>query len=171
MKCEKCGKENPESAKYCIACGEKILRETVENVEKSNSENVLKGKNRYKKWIIVGIIVVAVYMIFIKKDKYIEAVKEGYMVGYENVEIGDAFDKFFINEKWDSYKLKNGKHVVEFSGTRSENKEIKAIIKFVVDADAEEFEISNVWINGEKQDSFTSLIVVQCILEEVEKEN
>lgn len=168
MKCEKCGKENPESAKYCIGCGEKILRETVENVEKSNPENALKGKNRYAKLIIVGIILVAVYMIFIKKDKYIEAVKEGYMVGYEDVEIGDAFDKFFINEKWDSYKLKNGKHVVEFSGTRAGNKEVKAIIKFVVDADAEEFELSSVRINGEKYDRFTSLIAVQCILEEAE---
>lgn len=46
MYCPKCGKENPENARFCMHCGEDLQRVKIENVEEILREH-LKDKNDF----------------------------------------------------------------------------------------------------------------------------
>jgi len=54
-------------------------------------------------------------------DKYISAVRQGTMTGYNTTTIGKAFDATFQNPQWESGETAKGSHFVEFTGMLPEN--------------------------------------------------
>lgn len=79
--CTKCGKQNPDTAKFCIGCGTPFKAATTSpaaSVVQKDTEpgNVLGGnkKSKRKGWIIVGIVALlglgaGAYFIFLKPKK------------------------------------------------------------------------------------------------------
>ena len=52
MKCEKCGFENKDNAKFCTKCGEKL------GLDKSGSQVQSSGNSKYVIGLLVVIIVI-----------------------------------------------------------------------------------------------------------------
>ena len=80
-------------------------------------------------------------------DKYVSMVKNGSMELAPNIKIGRAFDKFFGNPKWKSFKATDGRRIVEFNGECTWNgKDAKCCIQFIITG-TEHFELGAVQIN------------------------
>ena len=57
----------------------------------------------------------------------INTVKDAYLNGYERTTVGNAFDAYFENPKWELKELPNKTKVVIFTGTKSMKTEISDI--------------------------------------------
>jgi len=143
MFCPKCGGKNPDDAKFCQVCGTSF---TV----KDNTKPILRI-SKSMKWVVVGI---GILMIFIvgallidTGDEYTHIVQQGSMSIEPNIPIGKAFDKFFSEGKWRSFKSKQGKQIVEFTGKCNwNNRPATCKIQFQVFKD-QTFQLENVSVN------------------------
>ena len=81
-------------------------------------------------------------------DKNVTLVKKGTMQMEPNIEIGKAFDKFFGNPKWKSFKSTDNQQIVEFNGDCTWNdRPAKCKMQFII-LNNERFELHYVGING-----------------------
>ena len=105
--------------------------------------------------VFMGVLVGCVYTI--KKDvtdnEYIAAVKGGYLNGFSDVTVREAFNHALIEPYWRYYQAKTGQHVVELSGRMSHSgQKGHAIVQFVVDEDRRYFKLGAMKFNEVVQD-------------------
>ena len=97
-------------------------------------------------------------------DANVTTVREGAFYDATDVPIGKAFDKFFKNGKWKSFKSTDNKTVVEFNGDCTlYNEKSKMTIQFIVRK--EEFELNYVEVDGTALDEIEQLGIIAMILE------
>ena len=100
------------------------------------------------------VILIGVFLTFLlcllgcgNEDKYVAMVKTGNLQIEPNIEVGKAFDEFFVHPKWESFESDDHKRVVEFNGDCTwDDKPAKCTIQFVINNDTE-FEVVYVAIN------------------------
>ncbi len=98
-------------------------------------------------------------------DDNVMRVREGHLNIAPTVPVGKAFDKFFANGEWKSFKSTEGETVVEFTGDCSwYNAPAKMTVQFTIKGD--EFEIHYVGINGVGLTLIEGIAVVSKVLEE-----
>lgn len=86
--------------------------------------------------LIVALLIIA-YFVFggeTESDKYINIVKDGYLLEYkdDNVSCGDVFDYFFSDGEW-KYYGSGDDNMVEYSGEcRYNDENVEAVITFKI---------------------------------------
>lgn len=96
-------------------------------------------------------------------DGYVKIVKNGVMREYSDVKVGKAFDDFFENGTWHSFKTVDNQRVVEFSGKANWNdKPAKFKFQFIVDGNT--FNLYAVSINDLEQNMFVNMMILNEIL-------
>lgn len=141
----------------------------------------------------VTFAIIAVSLIFTGCGKLgskfapdVHFVREGSFAINQSVKVGDAFDQFFTNGKWKSFKSTNNERIVEFTGEfmlsehpdliltqlytgnfnalskNSKDVPAKTMIQFVIDGGG--FNIRYMEINGVTMDNFTILTMVEKVI-------
>lgn len=85
-----------------------------------------------------------------KDSMYIELVRSGHFTSEPNVEIGEAYDKYYDHPKWEFIETKNGKKIVQFTGTEKWDDEqagSKVSVQFIITGD-ESFKVGTVKVDG-----------------------
>lgn len=106
--------------------------------------------------VFMGVLVGYVYTE--KKDVtdnvYIDTVKEGYLTGFSEVTVRDAFNHALTEPYWRYYEAKTGQHVVELSGRIYHlGEKGHTVIQFVVDEEATYFKLGAMKFNEVVQDA------------------
>ena len=122
--------------------------------------------------IVAGIAVILVLLgIFVMlddkgfMDKQVQTVRNGTMQMEPNIKIGDAFDEFFADGKWKSFKSTDKSQVVEFNGDCTWNdKPAKCRIQFIMNKDGKHFELGAVSINGKDMNKLEAAAIVDKAL-------
>ena len=97
-------------------------------------------------------------------DKNVMVVRDGTLYAAPDVPIGKAFDKFFKNGEWKSFKSKDNKTIVEFTGDCTlYNETSKMTFQFIVQK--QEFTLSYVELNGTALDEVERLGIIGMVLE------
>ena len=97
-------------------------------------------------------------------SKDVKLVKNGTLQMEPGVVIGKAFDNYFADGKWTSFKSTDNRRIVEFNGSCNwKNKEAKCTIQFIVKNDSE-FQVGAVAINGKELNTYDGIGVVDTIL-------
>lgn len=87
-------------------------------------------------------------------DKYVQMVKGGTLDGYPQKTVGDAFDDFLDNPKWESSLSEDGERFVNVKGGAVyADKEVELVVQFLVDEAAEIFNYNACEINGVPQNN------------------
>lgn len=125
------------------------------------------GKKKSKKKYIIGGILLAIGLLWALADALgataIASVKNGHLSGWPDVEIGDAFEDFFANTEWESFK-EDGDTIVEFRGECTwYDESADAKIQFTVEDD--EFEITYFRIGEDTLNSIEMVAVLAKIME------
>lgn len=95
---------------------------------------------------------------------YIDVVKEGYMAGFSDVTVREAFNYSFNEPYWRYYEAKTGQHVVELSGGITHAGESgHAILQFIVNEEATEFEVGAMKLDDSIQKKEDKLAIVQTV--------
>lgn len=160
MYCTHCGAVIPDGAKFCTRCGAKVESAAKGNVqpeEVSAKGSVPPGtaaaraaqappkKHRVLKILgtlgrAVIAIVVLLLIIGYVLDGPVRSVKNSTMNGYPGKTVGEAFDSYFDNPEWSSYK-NDGMQYVEFSGTFDNSGDESTVdVIFLVDEDTAQIE-------------------------------
>ncbi len=92
------------------------------NMNSESSKPVVKKRSKWwlKVLIIVGIVLIigVILGLFNSNSSPVDLVKNGTFNDYPKITVGKAFDKFFANPKWSSFKEDNSQ-IVEFKGNAS----------------------------------------------------
>ena len=143
MFCKKCGNKVSDRASFCTSCGAEIIRAdscqvqtpaTEENVwQDMTDQRSKKKKTVIAAGIIVAIVIVIIIFALIGGSNPVDTVKNGNLDVYPEKTVGDAFDDFFDDPRWFSYKS-NGNTYVKFTGSCTLYDEpVKAKIIFLID--------------------------------------
>lgn len=124
----------------------------------------------FKKNFLVFISLMFIAIIFTScgdaADKNIQLVKNGTMDNMPNVPIGKAFDQFFSNGKWTSFKSTDNKQMVEFNGNcLFLDEQVSMKIQFEILNDTR-FALYYVGMDGEDLPDVTRPDVLNRILED-----
>jgi hypothetical protein len=97
-------------------------------------------------------------------SKDVKLVKNGTLQMEPGVVIGKAFDNYFDDGKWTSFKSTDNRRIVEFNGGCTwKNKDAKCTIQFIVKNDSE-FQVGAVAINGKELNTYDGMGVVDTVL-------
>lgn len=121
---------------------------------------------KYKKLMLISALVSMLSLLFAGcgDDEYVQTVKTGYMKLNDSATVGDAFDQFFSDGKWESFKSDNGQHIVEFNGKcRWNNKPADFRVQFKF-TDKNSFELGYLGINGNAMTVLDSLDIMDKII-------
>ena len=167
MYCKKCGQELEKEANFCNGCGEQIERK--ESYIKENTKH--KNKTGILKKSIIGIVVAIVVLVVIgmfsdsSDNEYVKIVKNGSFNSYPEIVIGDAFDSFFTNSKWDYFVSDEGENVVEFTGgCEFDGEKVKALIQFKLDEEGG-FEATYFSMNNVSQNLLMMSGMIEAVME------
>lgn len=156
MFCGQCGNAVPDDAKFCALCGVEVNNPNGENpavwsAGENSGQNMLNQSERTRKEplmiaiIAISIIVfivgncVVAYAYFNWWSDPVDMVKNGKLNAYPEQTVGEAFDSFFSNCKWVSYK-EDEETYVKFTGRCMLKDElVNAKIIFLIDG--KKFEI------------------------------
>ena len=98
-------------------------------------------------------------------DKNVMFVREGTMYINPSVPVGKAFDQFFANSKWKSFKSTDNLLIVEFNGECTWfNAPAKMTIQFRIEG--EEFYLHHLNINDVAMDEIDSMSIIEKVLNE-----
>lgn len=130
-------------------------------------------KNKLKTQLICGsmlfitLFILAAFTCGSDGDEYIDIVKNGNFNSYTSATVGESFDNFFTDEKWEYFESDNGKDIVEFNGNCLKNeKDCHVCIQFEINDSDDTFEVSYYALDGEPQDLFTWAGMLEKIYEE-----
>lgn len=102
-------------------------------------------------------------------DEYVTSVREGSFKSYPNIAIGDAFDQYFDDGEWKSFKSKDGERVVEFNGvTEGRKKDLKVKIQFIIYKD-DTFKIHYVSWDGKSVGPLLYMAMIDDIMDSYKK--
>ena len=97
-------------------------------------------------------------------SKDVKLIKNGTLQMEPGVVIGKAFDNYFDDGKWTSFKSTDNRRIVEFNGGCTwKNKDAKCTIQFIVKNDSE-FQLGAVAINGKELNTYDGVGVVDTVL-------
>ena len=97
-------------------------------------------------------------------SKDVKLVKNGTLQMEPGVVIGKAFDNYFEDGEWTSFKSTDNRRIVEFNGSCTwKNKAAKCTIQFIVKNDSE-FQVGAVAINGKELNTYDGIGVVDTVL-------
>lgn len=105
--------------------------------------------------VFMGVLVGYVFTATkdVTENVYIDTVKGGYLTGFSEVTVRDAFNHALVEPYWRYYKVKTGQHVVELSGRMLHSGEKgHAVVQFIVDEDATYFKLGAMKFNEIVQD-------------------
>lgn len=115
---------------------------------------------------VLAIIVAMIFTGCGGYDKNVMQVREGTLYINPSVPVGKAFDQFFTDEKWTSFKSTEGERVVEFTGKCSwYNAPAKIKIQFTLYG-KREFETNYVAINDVELSLIEGAAIIEKVLEE-----
>lgn len=167
MYCKNCGQELEKEANFCNECGKQI--EIKESYIKENTK--YKNKTGILKKSIISILIVIVVLIVIgmfsdsPDNEYVMSVKNGSFDSYPEILIGDAFDSFFTNSKWDYFVSDEGENVVEFTGgCEFDGEKVKALIQFKLDEEGG-FEATYFSMNNVSQNLLMMSGMIEAVME------
>jgi hypothetical protein len=159
MFCVKCGNEIAESAVFCSKCGNKMADvATTTQLEAIKTENK-KGMRKFVTCVIwVCIMIGSAYILLSlfggsgSSDKLIDLVRNGTLNNYPHKTVGEAFDGYLSNAKWEAGVSEDGQTFVNVSGgilVLGQKSEIR--VQFIVDVDKGTFQYNACEINGVQQ--------------------
>lgn len=104
--------------------------------------------------LLVAAIAYAVSFSGGRGDKYVQMVRGGFLDGYPQKTVGEAFDDFLDNPKWESGVSEDGERFVNVKGgILYLNKEAELAVQFFVDEKNEAFQYNACEINGVPQNN------------------
>jgi len=119
---------------------------------------------------VVGVILIVVIIVTSVRpsgggnDKYVQIVKEGTLDAYPQMTVGEAFDDFLDNPKWESGVSDNGERFVNVTGEiLCDGDKTEIIIQFIVDKKDRAFQYNACEIDGIPQ----SDLIVWGLLETI----
>lgn len=133
----------------------------TQSYAKAKKKSGGKSKFAIAGGLIVALLIIA-YFVFggeTESDKYINIVKDGYLLEYkdDNVSCGDVFDYFFSDGEW-KYYGSGDDNMVEYSGEcRYNDENVEAVITFKINKDEDGFTAQKATIDDEKYDVVTLL--------------
>lgn len=101
-------------------------------------------------------------------DADVLTVREGHFDGYPNVPIGKAFDQFFVNGHWESFKSTTNQTIVEFTGDCNWNN-IPAKLKMQFTVTGQRFEVNYFAIDNNPVTVVEGIASIEKILSEYRK--
>lgn len=156
MYCKKCGKENPEGAKFCAACGSPLMQQ-------EEQQEVIQPKKKRKKFFVAGTVLLLICVVGIAgaialknqqaKKQYAEIISNGEeyleLLDYENAE--EAYLKAIkIDPKEKEPYMKLSEIYLACDEVEKAQKIIKLAQKNVSEDDKKEFaEKEEAWRNLE----------------------
>ncbi|MBD5145460.1 MAG: zinc ribbon domain-containing protein [Ruminococcus sp.] len=171
MFCKNCGKFVESDADFCTSCGKKVENSEPETAHEEAVQTASFSGNskKSKAPIVIAIILIAIVVIAVlagSGDKYVDLVKGGHLQSYPNMPIGEAFDNFFYDPEWKSFKASDGSMIVEFNGVCTYfNEDTTCTFQFEVSENSGEFEIVYA---GFGEDESMSILEMYALLETVE---
>ena len=158
--CVYCGSELSKHGSYCPKCGKQAKR------------NIVRKKHQFRlRAIMIFILILFIVLLLsikLNDNKYINIVKEGYVDGYPDVSVGDAFEDFFAEPEWNYTNLEDEsasgiKHSVEFTGYCNIDDELTQVTMWFVVDDTDE---QTFWLNGGYIESSIEGITVEEIAQQ-----
>lgn len=154
MFCHKCGANAIESADFCHKCGSNLSE--VITRQHTDTKNTGNGHGRILTCIIwVCIMIVSSYLLLSlfngsgSSNKEIELVRSGILEDYPQKTVGEAFDGYLSNTKWESGVTADGRIFVNVVGggwILEQPAEFK--VQFMVDTDVGTFKYYSCEVNG-----------------------
>ncbi|MDE5977381.1 MAG: hypothetical protein K2G70_02790 [Turicibacter sp.] len=169
MYCESCGSKLGGDVRYCESCGESVipLQEQKSNLLDTIFQRKGISISRLKMILsVTGIgllILFFLYLFGFMDNSYVKLVKNGELLSYPNIEVGQAFESYFDNTKWEYFESTEGEDIVEFNGEcLLLDERVNVTIQFNVNLDGEEFNIQYLGI-----DDVASFWMLPSLLEAV----
>ena len=114
-------------------------------------------------------VIILVLLLMSGGDQYVQFVKGGTLDNYPQATIGDAFDNFLSNAKWESLLADDGNRYVNVEGGALYNeKEVKVAVQFLIDPDEEGLGINAFEINGVPQNTLILFGLLEKAYEDAE---
>lgn len=179
MFCPKCGTQVLEEAEFCQKCGTKLIENdtTSQRIEMSDRQVSVAAENtqarllnaakagKLHKFVKYGLVCAGVVLIImvvallksgVENDKYIQMVKSGTLEAYPQKTVGEAFDGYLGNPKWESGVSEDGTRIVNVTGKiLYYDKETDIIVQFIIENDeSESFSYNACELNGIPQNNF-----------------
>lgn len=121
-----------------------------DNPEKNRQmlATVHRGRITARISILVFLVLIALLATPFLHDQFgSKGISNSYLTQYsETVTVGDAFEAFFANPKWESYKI-GGQEYVDFTGKCTYLNE-EAVMRITFSVFDDKFNVSNIAING-----------------------
>lgn len=119
--------------------------------------------------LIVGVVLLAVVVFYVLSsggtgDKYIQIVKNGTLDAYPQMTVGEAFDGYLDNPKWESGLSEDKQRFVNVKGgILYYEKEAEIVVQFIVNEKDGSFQYNACEVNGLPQNN----LVVWGLLENI----
>lgn len=121
--------------------------------------------------VLVVVVLVISVVIFLSygesNDQYVQMVKEGTLNGYPQKTVGEAFDGFLKNPKWESGLSDNDERFVNVTGKiLYYDKEVNLAVQFIVDEKSGSFEYNTCEINDVPQNNLTFWGLLEAVYDD-----
>ncbi len=133
--------------------------------------NMTKMIANYRRLVLIAAIISLMSLLFAGcgDDKYVEQIKSGHLNINTNASVGKAFDQYFSDGEWKSFKTDSGERVVEFNGgCRWNDKPATICVQFTITSDTE-FQITYLDINGRSMNVYDSLDILDKVISSAKK--
>lgn len=144
-----------------------VQEETIRIKRWSFDLKAIRILKRFRLIIILALILgSAAYAYFLYSHQYVDMVKKGSPMSYPGITYERAFDNFFKNPKWTSFKADTGERVVEFSGKcLYQNQEVTVTMQFVISDDDNTFNLQYCAMNDIPQNLLMSATLIDKAFE------
>lgn len=117
--------------------------------------------------VLVSLVLIIAFSSGGAGDKYVQMVKNGTLEAYPQMEVGEAFDGYLKNPKWESGLSEDNIRFVNVTGEiLYYDKEVEIVIQFIVDEENESFQYNACEINDVPQSDFIFWALLKNIYEE-----
>lgn len=115
---------------------------------------------------VILLVVIGIYVTSSggTSDKYVQIVKEGTLNGYPQMTVGEAFDGFLDNPKWESGLSDDNVRLVNVTGgILYYDKDAELAVQFIVDEKDESFQYNACEINGIPQNNLVFWSLLEAV--------
>lgn len=150
MFCQKCGRELENNKNNCEFCnGSEITQNNSDDIDleiiPDITNDVKKAKkNSLLKSIVVAIVIYVFASFFFDYSWQESLIQDVKPFSQSDLTYEQAFDNFFEETKWESFRTDDMEKIIEFNGKTSDN--ITFRIQFLIENDI--YEISYCDVNG-----------------------